>query len=317
MNTRFLDAFIWVARLGSFRSAAERLNMTQSAISSRIASLEADFGKRLFDRELREVRITTAGRILLDYAERISDLSREMTDAMAPDAKLRGTVRIGAIEAILYTWLIPFLERLRQVHDELEIELTAEPTVRLHEQLRRGQLDIALQTNTVLGDGIINQPMGTMPMGWIGRPGDDWDSGTPLSIERIVQRPTITMSRGSQPHDALLQACRHAGIHPKRVHCVGSLAAILRLVSAGFGAALVPLAPFREELSSGRLIVIPCSTRLTQLRLMMSMVKDPSTHTIDVIGAMAQQEAVRYALTVGPDFAVPAVAEFGNSPEIS
>ncbi len=305
MNTRFLEAFVWVARLGSFRSAADRLNMTQSAISSRIASLESEFGKRLFDREVREVRITTAGRMLLDYAERILDLSREMNGALAPGAKLTGTVRIGAVETILYTWLIPFLERVRQAHGELEIELTAEPTIRLHEQLRRGQLDIALQTNAILGDGILNQRMGTMPMAWIGRPEDDWGDGSPLPIARFVQRPAITMSRGSQPHDALLQACRDAGIQPKRVHCVSSLAAISRLVSAGFGAALVPLAPFRDELSAGRLVVIPCATRMVQLHLMASLMTDPSSQTVEVIGAMARQEAAQYALSVGPDFAIP------------
>ena len=46
MNTRFLEAFVWAVRLGSFREAAERLNMTQAAISSRIASLEDEFGHK-------------------------------------------------------------------------------------------------------------------------------------------------------------------------------------------------------------------------------------------------------------------------------
>jgi DNA-binding transcriptional LysR family regulator len=62
MNTRFLEAFVWAVRLGSFREAAERLNMTQAAISSRIASLEDEFGQRLFDRNARDICLTASGR---------------------------------------------------------------------------------------------------------------------------------------------------------------------------------------------------------------------------------------------------------------
>jgi DNA-binding transcriptional LysR family regulator len=62
MNTRLLEAFVWAVRLGSFREAAERLNMTQAAISSRIASLEDEFGQRLFDRNARDIRLTASGR---------------------------------------------------------------------------------------------------------------------------------------------------------------------------------------------------------------------------------------------------------------
>jgi len=58
MNTRFLEAFVWAVRLGSIRGAAERLNMTQAASSSRITSLEDEFGQRLFDRDARKIRLT-------------------------------------------------------------------------------------------------------------------------------------------------------------------------------------------------------------------------------------------------------------------
>jgi len=69
MNLRFIEAFVWVARLRSFRAASEKLHTTQTAISSRIASLESDFGVRLFERDKRTVTLTHSGEELLNYAE--------------------------------------------------------------------------------------------------------------------------------------------------------------------------------------------------------------------------------------------------------
>ncbi|MGE8458508.1 MAG: LysR family transcriptional regulator, partial [Pseudomonas alloputida] len=58
MNTRFIEAFLQIARLKSFRAAAEHLHLTQAAISNRIASLEEEIGARLFERETRELKLT-------------------------------------------------------------------------------------------------------------------------------------------------------------------------------------------------------------------------------------------------------------------
>jgi len=63
MNIRFLETFIWIARLGSFRAAANKQHLTQAAVSGRIAALEAEFQKKtLFERGHRDLRLTPAGR---------------------------------------------------------------------------------------------------------------------------------------------------------------------------------------------------------------------------------------------------------------
>ena len=61
MNLRFLETFVWLAKLRNFRVTAEKLHTTQAAVSSRIATLEQDFGARLFDRGSREVTLTQDG----------------------------------------------------------------------------------------------------------------------------------------------------------------------------------------------------------------------------------------------------------------
>ncbi|RYF34017.1 MAG: LysR family transcriptional regulator, partial [Comamonadaceae bacterium] len=82
MNVRFLEAFVWVARLGSFKGAAEKLHTTQAGISSRISTLEEQFGVRLFEREHRVVTLTYQGSQLLPYAERMVELQGRMLGAV-------------------------------------------------------------------------------------------------------------------------------------------------------------------------------------------------------------------------------------------
>ena len=82
MNIKFLEAFVWVARLQSFKAAAEKLHTTQAGISGRIATLEEQFGSRLFERERRGVSLTFNGSELLPYAERMLSLEKEMMEKM-------------------------------------------------------------------------------------------------------------------------------------------------------------------------------------------------------------------------------------------
>ncbi|HMO29232.1 LysR family transcriptional regulator [Enterovirga sp.] len=305
MNLRFLEAFVWVVRLRSFRAAAERLNLTQAAISSRIATLEDDFGQKLFTRDPRELRLTPSGRLLLGYAERMLDLGRDMRAAMNSSRELTGVLRIGVVETVVHTWLPDFLSALHERHAALEVQLTADSTIRLHDDLRRGLLDIAVQTDPVLHEGISNREIGSMQMGWVGIPEDSRDQGTPLSIGDLVSRPIVTMTRGSQPHRALLEACRRAGATPKTIHCVGSLAAIVRLVRAGFGIATLPLAAIHGELAAGTLAVIPCEVDLGPLRLVVSYRDDPGSDAAEGVATLVAEEAMRFASAVGPDLARP------------
>ncbi len=71
MNVRFLETFLWVARLNSFRLTAEKLFTTQASISNRIAALEEELGVKLFVRDNKGVRLTPDGDKVLEYAEQI------------------------------------------------------------------------------------------------------------------------------------------------------------------------------------------------------------------------------------------------------
>src|SRR5690606_35299524 len=114
MNTRFLETFVWVARLRSFSAAAERLNSTQAAISNRIRALEAELGVKLLDRNSRSVTLTREGRVAFAKAQRIVNLaSAFVLDVSHPDA-IQGSLSIGIIDTIIHTWFPDFAKLMRE-----------------------------------------------------------------------------------------------------------------------------------------------------------------------------------------------------------
>ncbi|HYM04585.1 MAG TPA: LysR family transcriptional regulator, partial [Stellaceae bacterium] len=123
VDFRALETFVSVAALGSFRGAAAKLNMTQPAISQRIAQLEDRLDAKLLERRSRAVGLTPAGRALLVYAEKLLRLRAEMMQALAERQGLSGVLRLGVSETIVHTWLARFIERLDKAHPLLALEI--------------------------------------------------------------------------------------------------------------------------------------------------------------------------------------------------
>ena len=105
MKVRNLDTFYWIASLGSFRAASEKLNLTQPAISARIQVLEQDLGTEVFVREVRNAELTAEGRKLFQYAERLMNLEQDILSAFVETTTVEQTIRVGASETIVSTWL--------------------------------------------------------------------------------------------------------------------------------------------------------------------------------------------------------------------
>ncbi|NWB99761.1 LysR family transcriptional regulator [Pseudomonas gingeri] len=292
MNTRFIEAFLQVARLKSFRAAADQLHLTQAAISNRIASLEDEIGMRLFDRDTRELKLTAVGTRLIDYAERMLDLEQEIRLLGRPESELLGLVRIGAIDSVVHTWLIDFLKVLQSTYPGIEVQFTSETSAGVYKALCDGVIDIALQTHPLDGEGITNIPCLSIATGWIAANDTHIDPEHPLLD--LLRLPTITMSLGSQPHHALRELYRRTGIPAGKSHHMSSISAILQLVQSGFGNALVPLAPVRAAIEAGLVKRVDCKVALPQQPLVVSYTEAHSSEAIRIVAELACRECDRY-----------------------
>jgi len=282
MNQRFVEAFYWVATLKSMTRAAEKLFMTQSAISSRVSALEEELGVLLVDRrDKQQFALTNAGMRFLGYAERLMVLHRQLRDELGSEDSGAHLLRIGAVESALHTWLIPLLEHLRSAHPMLELELTVEITPVLVEAVKRGNLDLVFAAQSITAPGIRTRALPTMEMVFVGPA--LLKRREPYSLAEIVAHELMTFQRGSQPHVALLELLRGEGLEPPRLHTVSSIPAMVRLVEGGFGIATLPRFAVQELLGRHAIAILPCDTALVPLPLQASYRLDPGSSGLGTV----------------------------------
>ncbi|MGT2431144.1 LysR family transcriptional regulator [Cupriavidus basilensis] len=121
-TVRFLRTFVAVARHGSFAAAAERVALTQAAVSLQMRALETELRRDLFDRSGRTVTLNAHGRALLPQAEHLLALYDAMRVGDEPQTELSGAVAIGAVVSVMGS-LAHAVAGLKQVHKGLDVKL--------------------------------------------------------------------------------------------------------------------------------------------------------------------------------------------------
>ena len=302
MNTRFLETFVWLAKLKNFRLTAEKLHTTQAAVSSRIATLEQDFGLRLFDRGAREVALTTDGSKALVYAERIVKLMREMKDDMSARDNYSGVIRIGVIESIVHSWFPDLIGRIHKLFPQLEIEIASDTTIHLSEQFSKGDLDLVLLAEPVIALNVRNFKLCELPMRWVGSSKLEIGNET-LTLSDLAAFPLVSFARNSGPHSIIQQLFSNSERGSLHINCITSVATMIRLVSDGFGVAVVPPAIIQRELNDGSLQLLRVDVEFPALLLMASFRNDPENALTETIASIAQETASEFALNWGLEIA--------------
>jgi len=293
MNIRFLEAFIWVARLKGFRAAAEKLNVSQATISSRISTLEAELDCKLFDRTRNEINISDKGLMLLEDAERVLAAERTLKSNMAGCIELVGRLRIGAIESVVHTWLGSFLAKITKKYPQLEFELTIEPSPSLQNLFAKGALDLILQTDSILDEGVNNTPLSELEMVWVGR-FDNQITEKEVTLSEIGQQQIITFARGSQPHLSMLTQFAERDIKPPQIHCITSISAINVLVAQGLGVATVPAKALESEPLDERIVIVKTPDAPRPLKLVACWHRHSTNSAIEDIIFLAKEASISY-----------------------
>ena len=259
MNLRFIEAFVWVARLKSFKGAADKLHMTQAAISSRIAELENQFGVRLFERDERGVVLTYSGSELLKYAEQLLGVNARMMDAVADRASFRGTVSIGVIESVVHTWLPDLLRRFKQAYPNACVEIHSDNTPKVQEELLKGQIDLAFTAGEVAEHTVENRHLCTFAVRWIASTSLGLGKGS-LGREIFERYPILTFLRDSIVCiDAVAKLQSYGAV---RINPCSAIAAMVSLLKSDFGIATLQYAAIQHEIAAGELVALDLEPEL-------------------------------------------------------
>lgn len=290
IDFRALETFVWVATLKSFRGAAVKLHTTQPAVSQRVAQLERDLGRKLFERGGREARLTDPGRRLLDHAERLLRARADMIREIADPASLTGVLRLGVAETIVHTWLSRFIERMARAYPGLAIEIDVDISPNLRERLMDQAVDLAFLLGPLSVPAARNLPLRSYPLAFVASP--DLDLGpAPVSAAALSRQPILTFARNTQPYAAIRELFAKNSGPPARVHASAALSTIVRMAIDGLGVAAIPPAIVSRELAEGSLRVIETAARLPNLSFVAAWRASPDAEMAAVVAALAAEIA--------------------------
>lgn len=255
MNIKNLETFYWVARLGSFTAAADRVITTQSTVSMRIQEIEQSLGVTLFDRSHRTARVTPKGKELLFYVERLLELTTEMQQRITSVDSTSGLIRVGVVEIIAYTWLPRFIHTLRDSYPNIALELEIALTGELMEKLQAGALDVIFALGTPPNANYASESLGSMQLDWMASP----QLGIPdrtVAPKELEAWPFITLNRHSYHHTAVQSWIHKHKMHCRKVIVCNSMTVAATLASEGVGISLLPPECYQREIDGALLRVI-------------------------------------------------------------
>jgi DNA-binding transcriptional LysR family regulator len=299
INLTFLETFVWVARLKSFTLAAERLNATQAAVSSRISALETELGVKLFLREPRRLSLTPEGVEALAKAEPLLVTARDFVDDVTGARDIRGTLRVGVIDTISYTWLIDLIHASKERFPNLTLDLTAETSLRLSEMLKGGEIDLALLMGPVLEPNYVSIELCTYACRWVASPSLPLPA-CGVSLSDLARYRVISFPRYSQPHAHITRFLEQKQLPDVQVFTTNSLATIIRMTVDGLGVATIPPLVAPRELDRGELVLIDAETPIPPMRFHAVYFEGPSRRIPASVAELARDVAHAYLRRVDP-----------------
>lgn len=249
-----LESLLWIARLGSFTAAAERQNITQSAMTRRVRELEVGLGVRLFDRVGRRVELTPEGRVTLTYAENIVGLARRMRREVGKIERLTGVVRLGAGELFAAWWLSNFVVRVSRRFPGVTLDLNVDLSVRHVAQFEQKKLDMLLLPGDapIQGERVL---IDKISYAWMASPRLRVPNRV-LNAAELAKWPLITLSQDSTNHHLISDWFRRQGVRPVRIDLCNNLRMVGEMVASGLGVALLPQPIFQSLISAGVLQLV-------------------------------------------------------------
>ena len=234
-----LEAFWWAATCTNFATAAERVHLSVSSLSKRIAELEATLGQPLFDRSGHRAVLTEAGERLLPATLNVLNAMVALGRTLDVQAALTGRCRFGVGDLSALTWLPAFVAAVRQAHPQLGLEPFVDVGGVLERRLADGELDFAVIAGRSSRSELLSQPVGAARFAWAAAPG--LPGTNRLGAAALLRRhPLVTLPQSAGTtrllDDWLL--ANHATVH-ERIAC-NSWGAVAGMLRQGVGVGFLP-----------------------------------------------------------------------------
>lgn len=303
MADRRLQVFHAVAKQLSFTKAAEVLFMTQPAVTFQIKQLEEHFNTRLFDRGHGRISLTPAGELVLEYAERILNLSSELDVRLAEmTGQIGGPLLVGGSTTIAEFLLPHILGEFKSKYPAVKPRLIVGNSETIETRVAEHTLDIGLIETRSRHQNLQSEMCCEDELQVICSPKFPLARYRELAPAQLLEHPFISREPGSGTREVTDDYLRKAGVAPQALNLVmelGSPEALKGVVETGLGFAIVSRTSVLKEKSLGSLVAIPLNPRLTRTlamvypkekfrsRLVNAFVEFSATHLKQVIAVSA------------------------------
>jgi DNA-binding transcriptional LysR family regulator len=256
MDTRQLAAFCAVVERRSFSQAAERLGVTQPAVSLQVRALEERLGQRLIDRSGRRVEPTEAGKRVYRNAQRLLQLEQQLIEEVRVDGGLlKGTLAIGASTGP-GAHLVPLLLcEFQREHSELRIALSIADTHAVIERVAERQLELGIVGALRRHRSLDFEPLVVDEI-VLAVPPDHAAAGGEIGLAALREETIIVMQEGAGVRQVVDEELRHAGLRlrgPETKLELGLQESVKSAVAAGYGVAFISRSAIEGELAAGTL----------------------------------------------------------------
>jgi DNA-binding transcriptional LysR family regulator len=251
-----LITFLEVAKLGSFSRAGQKVFRSQSAVSAQIRQLEQEYGDRLLDRSGKDVTLTPAGRVLLAYAERLTQLRDESKLAVADHGTSpRGRLVVGANEATCLYVLPEVFGKYCHLHPEVQLTIYRNFSYKIVEKLENGTIDVGIVTLPVKSAKLKTIPIFRDQLMWMVSPQNRLAKLDAVAVSEIAREPMLLPKTGYTRR--LMDKLLHPHESELKVRMeLPSVGMIKSFVAAGMGVSLISASFARDQVLAGRVKLI-------------------------------------------------------------
>ncbi|MDF2706400.1 MAG: LysR family transcriptional regulator [Nonomuraea muscovyensis] len=260
IDTRRLRTLRAVADHGTVTAAAAALHLTPSAVSQQLVALEHEVGHRLFTRDGRGVRLTAVGKIMLRHAnEVLAQLERAEAEVAAYATGSAGEVTVACFATAISAVLSPAIAVLREKAPGLQVRVRDAEGDQGLAMLLDGEADLTVAVEYRGAPDVTDRRLALLPLYAepfdlvlphdhpLATTGDD----RAVALADLGGETWIGPYPGNPVHDVIAFACEQAGFTPRFAHCSDDFRAVVALVGAGAGVALVPRLALRDMALSG------------------------------------------------------------------
>jgi DNA-binding transcriptional LysR family regulator len=257
LNLHLLRFFHAVAEHQGFSKAAERLYVSQPAVSKGIQELEQQVGLALFDRSRRSLTLTAAGELLYQYTQSLYAIEKAAETALEQLHGLeRGHLALGASYTVGTYRLPALLSKFHQQYPGITLSLEIANTGQILDQLRTGSFDLTYVEGPVRGTDVIVSEWSTDRLVVIAPPGHPLIASQPVELEDLASVPYVQREAGSGTREIVEVIFGEQGLSLNVAVEMGSNQVIKQAVSAGLGISMVSDVTIALERLSGTLVVL-------------------------------------------------------------